>query len=398
MDGVFQRSPGTQIIRQAMEECLDVDDVVTAQVGSPGDAASAVDYRLHRQWLTSVGGGAVASVPLRVGEKTLAVLSVMRRGDNRFGSGELDEILQTVTPFAPTLPLVDRAGRGLMRHALAVAGRGLRSALAPQRWGRKLAFVLAISVASWFAVGDVNYRLSVPCQIQANSVRHFAAPFDGTIAAFHVREGDRVAAGQLLFEMDIAELELRRRQLLSDQAVAELERSQALADDDIMAAALAQARMQVLQAEADIVSRKIRQARCYAPAAGTVIGGELAQRVGEVVPIGETLVELATDEDWVVELAVREADILEMRPGIVGGFATMARPSESVGCRVERVDPAATARDGNNVFLVRARVSDNPQWMRVGMEGIATLELGERRVWWVALHRVVDFVRLQWWN
>jgi hypothetical protein len=54
-------------------------------------------------------------------------------------------------------------------------------------------------------------------------------------------------------------------------------------------------------------------------------------------------------------------------------------------------------RNGKNVFIAEATVEDNPAWMRAGMEGVARIDAGTRRVWWVALHRMIDYLRLTFW-
>ncbi len=399
MDGVFHRSPGSHLIRQAMEECLDTGDIISCHVGTSWtSAADAVDYRLHRQWHSAIAGGAVASIPLQVGGETVAIVSVVRQGSERFTRKELEMISDTVSPFAPTLPMVYRASRGVTAHILSRARLLIRQAFQPKQWGRKLAFVATMALFSWFALGTMDYQISVPCAIQANDVRHFAAPFDGTIASAAVSIGDRVQANQVLYEMDTADLRLELSQLDADIEVARLELSQALADDDVAAASLARGKLRVLDTQRATVAEKIRQAKVVSPCDGVVVEGELKRRVGEVVPLGTTLLKIAADDSWRVELRVPEEDVLEFGEGTHGRFATLARPADEIQCAVERIHPTSEANEGKNIFVVRANVTDHPEWMRVGMEGVATMDIGQRRVWWVTLHRLIDFVRLHTWR
>jgi hypothetical protein len=50
-----------------------------------------------------------------------------------------------------------------------------------------------------------------------------------------------------------------------------------------------------------------------------------------------------------------------------------------------------------NVFIARAPLEAHPDWMRTGMEGTARVETISRPVWWVAMHRVVDWGRMNFW-
>ena len=98
-----------------------------------------------------------------------------------------------------------------------------------------------------------------------------------------------------------------------------------------------------------------------------------------------------------MELQVNSRDAQAVTVGQVGRFVTIARPDQPVFCQVERIDPAATVVNGQSVYLARALVTTNSAWSLAGMDGVATLEVGRRRVWWVALHRAIDFLRLHFW-
>lgn len=63
----------------------------------------------------------------------------------------------------------------------------------------------------------VDVRLGVVGKIAAAEIVTITAPFDGNIKSLEVEEGQRVAAGQRLFEMDMTQLDMQRRQALSEQ-------------------------------------------------------------------------------------------------------------------------------------------------------------------------------------
>ena len=64
---------------------------------------------------------------------------------------------------------------------------------------------------------------------------------------------------------------------------------------------------------------------------------------------------------------------------------------------VARALPEAQLRNGRNVYVAEAQVDATEDWIRPGMEGMAKIELGRRRIWWVTLHRVIDYLRLKFW-
>ncbi|MBN2296744.1 MAG: HlyD family efflux transporter periplasmic adaptor subunit [Pirellulales bacterium] len=398
LDNIYPKSPGVKHICQAMEECLDSGEVICCQDEDKWSEESvATNHRLHKQWHHEVGNSPVASVPLMVGDRCVAVLGMSRSKQLPFTSDELSQISQTVTPFAPAMELVAKADRGLLRHSIDVAKKATGWLLAPYTYRRKMVAATVLAGVAWFCFATISYQITVPSRIAPTEIRYFAAPFEGTIKACHVEVGDEVTRGQLLYEMDTSDLLLERDKLESELAVLRLRVNQALIAEDVKSAALSGAEMRVLQAQLAIARHNLDAAKVRAPADGTVVSGKLSKRIGEVVPLGAPLLEFVPRGDWSVELLVPETIADEMQAGFQGSFACSARPGESLDCRIVRIRPSSEPVDGKNVYIAEASVDGKPEWMRSGMEGVAQIDAGRRRVWWVALHRIIDYVRLNLW-
>jgi hypothetical protein len=58
----------------------------------------------------------------------------------------------------------------------------------------------------------------------------------------------------------------------------------------------------------------------------------------------------------------------------------------------------STTEDGRNFFRVEAQVDDPSPRLRLGMEGVGKVEVGERRLIWIWTHSLVDWARLAVWN
>ena len=211
--------------------------------------------------------------------------------------------------------------------------------------------------------------------------------------------GDEVLQGQLLLRMDTQELEIERAQLLAELEVALLETTNAAKEKDIAVAAQSQARADIARNKLAAVEHKIAQADIVSPCPGAVLLGDITPRVGEVVPLGEPLLEFAPHSHWIVELHVPEYAAPYLGPGQVGEFTTNARPDERSHCQLSRIDPASAVVNGQNVFTAEAQVDgETPSWLRSGMQGVARINAGKQPVWWVWLHRVIDSIRLTYWK
>ncbi len=397
MDALYPRSPGTRLIRQAMEECLDCGSVIHSKPGNEWSSDVKRDYRLHRQWRASIGDEAVASVPLKVDGRCVAVLSLTRPGNVGFQSEELAEIAQLAEAYAPAFQLVTRAGRGWLIHTLDSLRGTLQWLFEQSRWGRRAVVAGVVALTIWFCMGTWQYQLSAPCQLLPTQLHYCAAPFEGTIKQSYVEVGDQVKKGQLLYVMETDDLELERSELRSEAAVLELQVAQAAGRRELEVTAMAQARLQVTLTRLAGVERRIELAQVRAPDDGIIMAGEVDRRVGEVVKLGEPLLEFAPHGSWAVEVRVHSRDVQLVSRGQIGRFVTIARPDQAVVCQVDRIAPAATVMDGQTVYVAHAHITSNSAWSLAGMDGVATLEVGRRPVWWVVLHRGIDFVRLNFW-
>lgn len=398
LDTVSARSPGVEAIRAAMEECLDSDSIIVAGGGGDwsGDEGTG-GFRLHRQWQAAARGDSVASMPLKAGGQTIAIVSFRRRADQPLVASQLAELKTKVEPYAPALLLLRRAGRGLMRHLADGVGDAARAVAAPGKWGVKVltaALVLGLAVVIF---GSMNYRVTVACVVKPAEGRHLSAPYDALLASAAKIAGDKVSAGDVLCELDHRDLDQQRAELVAEIAVWETSKDQALAKDQPVEFQLAVAQQQLVRAKLDIVLRRLEQAFVRAPFDGVVVRGDLRKRIGAVVARGEPLFELAPLTSWTLELQVPESAAADLTSGQAGLFAGFARPNQQVTFQIDRVLESAQVVDGRNVILAEADIAAREEWLRPGMEGVARVQIGSRRIWWVALHRALDYLRLNFW-
>jgi hypothetical protein len=398
MDDLHPRTPGTIRIRQAMEECLDRRGVVCIQTeGQGSDLAKSTGHRLHKQWGDAVGGGSVLSIPIPLGDEVVAIASLLRSARRPFTTDEIRQLGESLVPLGGAMRLVDRSSRGLTRHVVDAAMAAMRSVTEPGRWPRRIALVAGALAGLWFCFGTMDYVVTVPCRIAPTSSYVVSAPFEGKISRALVDVGDDVVAGDVLYEMDTRELTLQQNRLRSEVAVAKLRHAQALTSGDRLDASLAAADARVLQSDLAVIEHQLSEAVVRATSAGTVLAGDLQDHLGDFVPVGAPMVELAVRDNWRLELNVPDSVIGMINEDDVGGFVCTARPELVHECRVQLMHPAAQVGEGETTFIVEASAEQRPQWMRVGMEGVARLDTGRRPIWWVYLHRVVDFVRLHVW-
>jgi RND family efflux transporter MFP subunit len=204
----------------------------------------------------------------------------------------------------------------------------------------------------------------------------------GVLERLHVREGDEVARGQLLAELDDRELRARRDQAAAAVGVADVElhyaqallrRQRELAEARLLSpaaldvaeqsAALAERRLAQSRAALVDASTQLGFARVVAPISGVV--ASVTVQEGETVaasfaaPTFLTLLDLGRLE---VRAFVDEMDIGRIRAGQAATFTVDTYGDEQFAGRVGTVYPQAEIRD--NVVTYVCVVGFEPQAKR----------------------------------
>ncbi len=394
---VSQRTPGAQAIVGAMEECVDLDraTAVSAQ-RADGDACL-----LHRHWSAEAEGACVATIPLRDGGRQDAaiegVIALRHVPGRAFGDEDIKKISDSVAPYAGALRVAQQASRSLLAHATESVIRHV-TGIRHRRGALRLAFTVAMcALCGWVAFGHMTHQISAKARIAPTLVQHLTAPFEAHIASASVMEGDRVAAGAVLFTLDTSSLEVERARLQAAVRSSEVEAEVARSKGDHATARLTTARGDVDRASLLAVERRIGEAVVRAPAEGIILRGDLRERVGAAVASGESLLEFVPMGDLRVLLEIPERDVLHVETGADAVFRPQARPDIALHLRVDRVRPAAEVHGAENVFIAEATLDTIEPWMRVGVEGAARIDAGEGPVWWTLFHRLIDSVRMRLW-
>ncbi|MFK7967454.1 MAG: efflux RND transporter periplasmic adaptor subunit [Burkholderiaceae bacterium] len=233
--------------------------------------------------------------------------------------------------------------------------------------------------------------------------REVAAVTAGTIESVLVRPGDKVEKGQTLAVLSTRELMLER-----NRSEAEFEEqlglmNAAIATGDRTGMAAAQARMQQIRAQADLLSLQIQQASIQAPIAGTVLKGDLADKLDTPIERGQTLFTIAPDDELRVIIEVAEHDIDAVKSAQAGELALSAMPWQRFKLKVDRIAPTATLIENRNVVEVRAQLieqagSSKPGQLKPGLRGAVHLQSVRGSLLGRWSTRLTDSAARLWWR
>lgn len=386
-------SPMVRAYVDAMDEACDLGQAV--QICTTGDGDN---YRAHTALLQRVGAGALISVPVEHHAQTIAVLVLERENHAPFDDAER----RWLETFASLLSPVVAQRRDAERNSLQRLGdetrRGWAALVGPRHLLWKAGALLTATVIALLVWLPVPYRVSAKTVTEGAIQRVAAAPFEGYLAASFVRAGDVVRKGQPLAGLDDHDLRVERTRWSSERDQYRNKLREAMADHDLTAIQVVTAQLDEAQAQLDLTEDKLAHATIVAPYDGVVVTGDLSQQIGTPVEAGKKLFEIAPLRSYRIILEVDERDIGDIRTGQSGRLVMSGLTGDPMPFTVAKIMPVATAQDGKNFYRVEARLKHDSPLLLPGMEGVGKVAIGQRKLGWVLLHGLLDWMRINLWR
>lgn len=352
----------------------------------------------HQALCTSADLGSVISHPLVSGEGVIGVCTFLWKSGTAPQSTDEPVIAVTSGQIGPILHTLHRADRGVLQTALDSSKHSALRLLGPGRHKAKIVATIFVATILLLCFWRVPHRVTASCVLQPVTTRVVSAPFDGILVEVFVRPGDVVTKDTPLARLDDAELRLQMESLRSEHRSAAIEAARHLAENSRADHQLARAAMDKFAAQLELTEFWITRARIMSPVDGVVLQGDLERAIGAPVATGDVLFEVAPIEQLLLEIEVLDRDVAWIRAEQTGHFALESRPEQPIPLTVECVRPVAEPRNQNNTFVAEALVANDQYRMRPGMIGTAKVNVGRRPLGWVLSHRIVDWVRVQWWK
>ncbi|MFN8706449.1 MAG: efflux RND transporter periplasmic adaptor subunit, partial [Planctomyces sp.] len=366
---VKSANPGISMMQQAMEECLDEAHPIVSP--TPDSETGARKFVIHRRWSSETSGACVASIPITDAQGVMAVVS-LRLPPGRAMRPELVSSISTaLQKHSHSIRLLEKVSRSLTSHLRTAVADKLRQLTGKNSVLQKTVVAFAAGLCLWCLFGTLTYRPICNARITAENLLQMTSGSESKLKVVHVVSGEKVQAGQLLAEFETAELELQLQALQREIASTEVDVRRAIDARDTGAAALGRARIGVLITQAASVEKRIERARLRAPRDGVIVRADLEKRVGQVFTPGETVLEFASEGGWILAIEVPDDIATLVQSDQAGMFAASSFASDSMPFRISSIDGTAQVMEGRNVFVARAQLDEQREWIRSGMEGTA---------------------------
>lgn len=204
----------------------------------------------------------------------------------------------------------------------------------------------------------------------------------GKIIERKVDVGAQVKKGQLIARLDAADVDLNAAAKMADVrsaeashalAVAELERQRQLFSKKFISASAldireaeletSAARLAQVKAQANVSGNQTHYANLIADRDGVIT--MIRAEPGQVVEVGEAVVQIANLKETEVLVAVPESRMAEVKPGTPVTIKMWANPNKAYAGRVREIAPAADS--ATRAFNVRVSVVDADDMVKLGM-------------------------------
>jgi multidrug resistance efflux pump len=294
-----------------------------------------------------------------------------------------------------------------LRTATSLESTALRWAGTP----RKKFFLRVVApVVAVIGLLCLPFPMSIKGNAQVRPVDYRALPamVSSRIVELPVQSGQRVRQGDVLCKLDTYDTELRLQQ-------ARQEYKRSLAEADLALNIRNDAQMQIARLNADKAmaavdkfTHDLEQCVVHAPFDGVVVGPqELGQRLGRVVNVGDTLIEVAKPTNWEVKVQMREQDVAQLetylertRRPIDVALKLAANPGQTYQLSLsnaEQFGAGAEAVDGKYLFglVLPLKVpAEEGERLKVGFAGQAAFKVGYRPIYYIFFHDFINFLKV----
>lgn len=381
-------------IGMAMDEAIDQRSIMLL----PAAEDEVLVTRDHSALAREFASDSVLTVPFVAGELTTGAFTFERSGARLFDPATV-ELCQAVVALSSRVLEAKRLNERLLVARIKDSAEAqLRKFIGPRHFGRKLAASLLMLLAVFFSFATGEHRVAANATLEGAVRRVLVAPFDGYVATAARRAGDVVAAGDVLATLDDRDLRLEYYKWTSQRSQYAKQYQEAIAQHDRAQSSITLSQVQQADAQMNLLAEQLSRTQITAPFAGIVASGDLHQSLGSTVRRGQVLFEVTPLNAYRVILEVDESDITSVTNGQSGALALTSIPGEVFPLAVTQVTPVALSREGRSYFRVEALLGRTTDRLRPGMEGLAKVEAGRRKLIWIWTHKFVDWLRLALWS
>lgn len=398
MEQINPADPQVERLAEVLQWAAFLDsELLVAQAGEEINTPREETREKFRRYFQASGMRAFYAVPLRDDEGKVGVLSY-ESSDPEFLTEAHFEMIRVLAAQATVairnaslyreVPFI-----GVLEPLLQKKQKFLAL---PKR--RRAAWLAAAAAAVLVLVlFPFPMRVDGSASVSPSHLARIEPEVAGVVRQVYVREGERVARGQVLADLEDWNYRaaLAGAQAKYQTALAEMNR--ALARNDGSEAGIQRVQAAYWQSEVERDQQRLEKTRLRSPIAGVVTTPRVQDLVGRELQPGEQFAQVADDSSVTVDVAVDEPDLSLVRGGARGWVKLDGFPARTFRGAVDVISPRGDAAGDTRVFYARLDVPNPGGLMRAGMRGRAKLAAGWHPVGYVLFRRLAMWAYAKFW-
>lgn len=253
------------------------------------------------------------------------------------------------------------------------------------------AVLVALIVVPW------RVRVEGPVRVLPARRAAITAAVDGVVKEVLHREGDRVAAGDVIATLKDEAYRANLAEAGAAMAIAESDVARYTQEGDAAAMFEARSRREEQRARTALAQEQLAKTQLRAPMAGVLITPHMEQRIGQALARGAELAIVADTGSVTAEIAVPESDAALVRVAQPVALKMNPYPTRVFRGKVERVG-AELRQEGEESFVIAEARVDNPgDALKAGMLGTSKVSTGLRPLGAALFRKPLRYLWLRIW-
>ena len=251
-----------------------------------------------------------------------------------------------------------------------------RKFMAMEKRRRTAILMLAAAAVVFLAVFPLPLRVDGDAVVAPARSAQVQPEVEGVVSRVLVHEGDRVAQGQVIAELQDWNYRSALAEAEAKYQTAQLQMNHALASNDGSEAGLQRVQADYWKAEVERSRERLEKTRLRSPIVGAVATPYVENMTGRRLQYGDSFAEVVDTSHAVVDVAIDETDASLLRQGANGSVKLNSYPVRTFRGQVAVVSPKGAVQGESRVFFARVNVPNPDGAIRAGMEGRGKIRVG----------------------
>jgi len=221
---------------------------------------------------------------------------------------------------------------------------------------------------------------------------------EGVVSKVFVHEGEKVARGQVLAEMEAWDYRSALAAAEARYQTALLQMNRALANNDGSEAGIQRVQADYWNAEVNRARELVDKTQLRAPIDGVVATPHVENFAGRRLQYGDSFAEIVDTSSAVVDVGIDETDAGLLKPDSKTVVKLNGYPTRTFRGTVEVISPKAQQEGEARVFYARALVPNQDGAIRTGMEGRGKVSVGWHTAGYVLLRKPAMWLYSRIWS